>query len=142
LHSLFIRYILAAEDTQSKRGNNYDSGDTEVEGEARLELAFETKELRDICENEAEAKREFGDAVAEVLKHRLADLDAAISPRDLIVGNPRLGPGIHAMTVDLSEGYRLVFTPNHPHNPTTAAGSTDWEKVSRVRILKIGRQHA
>ncbi|SRR5579883_1280859 len=41
---------------------------------------LKTKELRDICEIEAEARREFGDAVAEVLKHRLADLDAAISP--------------------------------------------------------------
>ena len=113
-----------------------------LEGEARLELAFETKELRNICENEAEAKRQFGNAVAEVLKHRLADLDAATSPRDLIAGNPRIGPSNDVMTVDLSEDYHLVFTPNHPHNPTKAAGDIDWGKVSRIRILQIRRQHA
>jgi plasmid maintenance system killer protein len=107
-----------------------------------LELAFETKELRDVCENEGEAKRQFGNTVAEVLKHRLADLDAAASPNDLIAGNPRLEPGNDAMTVDLSEGYHLVFAPNHPHNPTAAAGDIDWGKVSRIRILRIGRQHA
>lgn len=113
-----------------------------LEGEVRLELAFETKELRNICENEAEAMRQLGDAVAEVLKHRLADLDAATSPDDLIAGNPRIAPGKDAMTIDLSEGYTLVFTPNHPHNPTKAAGEIDWGKVSRIRILQIRRQHA
>ncbi len=118
------------------------AGLQELEGEVRLELAFETRELRDICENEAEAKRQFGDAVAEVLKHRLADLDAAISPVDLIAGDPRLEPGNDAMALDLSEGYRLVFAPNHPHNPTTASGGIDWGNVSRIRILQIGRQHA
>ena len=55
----------------------------EMESGAQLELAFESKELRDVCENEAEAKRQLGDSVAEMLKHRLADLNAATSPGTL-----------------------------------------------------------
>ncbi len=114
----------------------------ELEGESELELAFETKELREICENEAEARRRLGNAVAEALKHRLADLDAATSPRDLIGGKPRLGPDARTMTLDLCEGCHVVFTHNHPNNPTKSTGEVDWEKVSRVRILRIERKHA
>ena len=113
----------------------------DMECGARLELAFETKELREVCENEADAKRQFGDAVAEVLKHRLADIDAASSPTDIIVGNPRIEPGGERMTIDLCEGYQLVMTPNHPSNPMKAIGTVAWEKVNRIRILEIRREH-
>lgn len=113
-----------------------------MEGEAHLEIAFETKDLRKICENEAEAARQLGSAAAEVLKHRLADLDAATSPTDLIAGNPRLGPDPQAMTIDLCGGYKIVFSPNHPNNPTRRSGEVAWNKVSRIRILRIGREDA
>lgn len=113
-----------------------------MEGEARLELAFETKDLREICEKEAEARRRLGSAVAEVLKHRLADLDAATSPNDLIAGNPRVGPDMDTMTIDLCDGYQLVLSPNHPNNPTRRTGEVNWSKVSRIRILRIGRENA
>ena len=102
-----------------------------------MEFAFESKKLRDICESESEAKRHLGDSVAEMLKHRLADLDAARSAKDLIVGRPRLGDDAETMMVDLCEGSRLVFTANHPNNPTTENGELDWANVRRIRILRI-----
>src|SRR5260370_4182866 len=40
---------------------------------APLELAFESKELRDICENDSDARRQVGGTVAEMLRDRLAD---------------------------------------------------------------------
>jgi hypothetical protein len=107
-----------------------------------LELAFESRELRDICESEAEARRHLGDSVAEMLKHRLADLDAASSPKDLLVGQPRLGADTETMVIDLCEGHRLVFTANHPNNPTTPDGKLDWTRVRRIRILRIESEHA
>jgi hypothetical protein len=115
----------------------------EVEGEAedRLELAFESRELRDICESESEAKRQFGDAVAEILRHRLADLEAATSPKDLLVGRPRLGHDGQVMLLDLCEGHRLVFTANHPSNPTNSTGELDWMDVRRIKILRIECDH-
>ncbi len=48
-----------------------------------LELAFETKRLREICENEEIASQELGAEGAERLKHRLADLRAAGSIEEL-----------------------------------------------------------
>ncbi len=116
--------------------------EVEQEGGARLELGFESKELRDMCESEAEAKRQLGDTVAEMLKHRLADLDAARSPRDLVAGRPRLSQDGRTMVVELSEGHRLVFTANHPGYPTTSTGDVDWARVSRIRILRIESDHA
>jgi hypothetical protein len=50
-----------------------------------LELAFETKLLREICESEQKARQELGIKVAEALKRRLADLRAATSVEDLPV---------------------------------------------------------
>jgi hypothetical protein len=106
-----------------------------------LEIAFDSKHLRTICESEAHAKDELGVTVAEMLKHRLADLRAAISIRDLVAGRPRLleGTGDLCMTLDLSEGYRMVFCANHPKNPVATTGGLDWLRVSRVKIMRIER---
>lgn len=114
----------------------------EMESGAQLELAFESKELRDVCENEAEAKRQLGDSVAEMLKHRLADLNAATSPRDLIAGRPRLSEDGQRMIVDICAGSYLIFAANHPKNPTTSNGDLDWGRVNRIRILGVGDDHA
>ena len=53
-----------------------------------MELAFESRWLRTVCENEADADRELGLAVAETLRHRLADLLAATSIDDILAGKP------------------------------------------------------
>lgn len=109
----------------------------------KLELAFDTRSLRNICESESNAKREFGEKVAESLRHRLADLHAAGCPRDLLAGHPRVLDGDHrSMAVDLCDGYSLVFSANHSKNPMTEAGSLDWERVSRVKIMRLERNHA
>jgi len=109
----------------------------------KLQLAFETKSLRDICENEAQAKVKLGETVAETLKHRLADLQAATSVKDLVAGRPRTmsGSAEKTMLVDLRDGYNLVFTANHPNNPVKQDKTVDWERVSRVKIMSIERDN-
>ena len=106
-----------------------------------MELAFDTKSLRTICESEPHAKRELGPNTAETLKHRLADMHAATSPKDLIAGRPRelAGTGSQRlMALDLSDGLCIVFCANHPKAPTTGGGDLDWSRVNRVKILRIG----
>ena len=106
-----------------------------------MELAFETKELRDICESEVEAKGKLGEAIAEALKHRLADMDAATSPKDLLAGRPRLSQDGQTMMIDLCESHRIVFAANHLDNPAAADGDLDWAKVRRIKILRIESDH-
>ena len=67
-----------------------------------LELAFNSRELRSICEHEPTAKDALGAEIAEALRRRLADLRAATSIADLIVGNP------HTVEVG-SKNYPLLF---------------------------------
>ena len=54
-----------------------------------LILAFASKALREICEDEEQAERRLGKKVAESLKHRLGDLEAAPAATDLIAGRPQ-----------------------------------------------------
>jgi len=103
-----------------------------------VDLAFISKELRTTCENASAARLELGAIASDSLKHRLADIRAATSTFDLIVGRPRfLEDTVDHMVVDLADGYRMVFCANHRQNPTKEGGKLDWQKISRVKILRI-----
>jgi hypothetical protein len=107
-----------------------------------LELAFDSKRLRTICESEAAAKRELGPNAAEFLKHRLVDLRAATSTLELVAGQPHLLEDTSEhMVVDLADGYQMIFCANHPKNPLTETGTLDWTRVSRVKILSIDKNN-
>jgi hypothetical protein len=108
-----------------------------------VQLAFDSPWLRTVCESERVAKDELGGAVAEVLKHRLADMAAATSVADLVAGRPRGlgGTARNQMAVDLCEGYVITFAANHTKNPNTETGDLDWKRVSRIKILRIERDH-
>jgi plasmid maintenance system killer protein len=108
-----------------------------------LELAFDKKLLRQLCENETRAKRDLGVRVAEKLKRRLADLRAAKCVKDLVAGRPREldGDRCRHIAVDLCEGCRIVFCANHNTIPELGSGDVDWSKVSRVKIIEIENDH-
>lgn len=109
-----------------------------------MELAFDKVSIREICESSSEAKRTLGPKVAEKLKRRLADLRAAASVHDLIAGHPREvhGPRYRRIRVDLADDYYLVLSANHPVIPRLESGKTDWSAVSRIKIMRIGNNHA
>lgn len=104
-----------------------------------LEISFADKSLRQLCENEAIAKRKLGIRVAEKLKRRLADLRAASCVKDLVAGRPREVEGI--MVVDLCDDYRIILCANHNSIPLLDTGVIDWSMVNRVKILKIEGNH-
>lgn len=101
-----------------------------------LQLAFETKHLRTLCESSADAISELGQEVAYSLIDRLADLDAAVSINDVLVGQPQAFDN-GELVLELATGYRLLGRANHPNNPKTKHGAIDWEKVSRVKLVDI-----
>ncbi len=118
-------------------------GTRALHGRAKtLELAFESMPLRTICEKEANSKQELGDTVAEFLKHRLSDLRAAKSVKDLVAGRPRIGDDQSHIVVDLGESHRLVFKANHTNNPVTSSHDLDWGRITRVKILRIESNNA
>lgn len=107
-----------------------------------MEIAFANKELRSLCEDDANANEQFGEQVAAGLRKRLADLRAASSVADLIVGNLRshIDKERHCKVLDLSETAQLIFCSNHPKPPLDADGAVDWIKVTRVIILAVAVQ--
>lgn len=104
-----------------------------------LQLAFETKDLRTICEDSTAAIDKLGLKVAGVLTHRLGDIDSAKSINDLVAGKPHVRDD-GDLHIDLIDGYGLVCRANHQRNPTTSSGSIDWEKVIRIKIVSITKE--
>lgn len=100
-----------------------------------MELAFATKPLREICEKEDKAKQKLGTKVATVLKHRLADLRAAASVEDLLVGT--LTKQAKICTLKLSSTTEIAFCPNHVTEPLLKSDGVDWAKVTRIKIIGI-----
>ena len=104
-----------------------------------MEFAFENKLLRGLCENEPQAQRILGANVASKLKHRLADMEVAQCVTELVAGKPRELDGVRRgqISVDMCDGYRIIFCANHNNIPLMVSGSVDWSKVTRIKILNI-----
>lgn len=104
-----------------------------------MELAFESQEIRTICERQQVATEELGPMVAAALQRRLADLQAASSPSDLPIGRLHVsGPTSRPiMTLPLVDRHRLVFTSNHVNDPISSDGTVDLQHVTRLRILSV-----
>jgi hypothetical protein len=73
-----------------------------------------------------------------MLIHRLADLRAATSPKDLQAGQPRTLAG-ETMAIDLAEGFQMNFSANHRKTPRSPNNITDWSRVHRVKVVFIGK---
>jgi hypothetical protein len=101
-----------------------------------LQLAFETKHLRTLCESSADAISELGQEVTYALMQRLADISSAVSIKDILLGHPQAFDN-GDLVIDLAAGYRLRCCAGHPSNPKTASDVIEWEKVSRIKVVGI-----
>jgi hypothetical protein len=104
-----------------------------------LEISFETKELRDLCEDETLAAAKLGFAVAETLKNRLSDIRAAITIKDVLAGAPRLGVHnqVDCYYFALGDKYSLVVVASHVSPRNDINGATDWARVRRVCVMAL-----
>lgn len=104
-----------------------------------MELSFSTAEVREICEKRQAAIDAIGAATAAELAERLADIEAVGTAAELA--------GLFSDTIEqrsptefallLNSGRRLVMRSGHAKTPMTDSGATDWEKVTRVKIVTI-----
>jgi hypothetical protein len=101
-----------------------------------LEIGFETKTLRRLCEQQAHARRELGDDPAAALLGRLADLEAA----DSVVDLPWLSVvfGTHGeASIEFFPGYHLNVLAISGVSRMKKISDTDWSTVDRLRILGV-----
>jgi len=108
-----------------------------------LDLAFDTLELRFICEDEEYAINKIGPEVAKNLHHRLAEIRVAKSIDDILLGNPRIIESEELeelLIMDISFDFIVVFCANHQIIPVDAKNRISWNKVSRIKVLQIERK--
>ena len=103
-----------------------------------MELTFLSRELRSICEDEQLALRHYEMNVVERLTRRLADLSAARTIDELVVGSPQVGTrdGQPSLTIQLIDQWRLQCRPGHVP-PYGGAGPVDWSHVHRLQVVAI-----
>ncbi|NLC09381.1 MAG: killer suppression protein HigA [Gammaproteobacteria bacterium] len=108
-----------------------------------MKILFANKKVRELCEQQRVAERKLGAACARKLRARLSDLEAASRVTDLVVGNPHplTGDRHGQFALNLSGGWRLVFSPANDPCPTKDDGGIDWAQVTIVSIEFIGDYH-
>lgn len=108
-----------------------------------MDIDFKDRKLRRLCEQSAIAQQKLGKPCARRLQARLADLAAACSVTELPAGRPHplKGDWAGCFALDLANGKRLVFEPDHEPVPEDQDGAIDWSVVTRIRIVYIGDYH-
>ena len=108
-----------------------------------MELDFQDKGLKVLCEKRYTAEKKLGMTCARKLRNRLSDLAAATRVTELVAGHPHPLKGDRAgqFALDLEGGRRLVFEPDHESCPRREDNAIDWSRVTRVRIVFIGDYH-
>lgn len=101
-----------------------------------MDFAFETPELRALCESQEEAERALGYGLAKALRTCIAEIDASASLQEFVSIRPCSMTG-DLFYVSLGEGHELVFRQGHINAPEVD-GLVDRAQVYRVRILRIG----
>jgi proteic killer suppression protein len=111
-----------------------------------MEITFSSARLQKLCNNAGKLKGKYGPRLADLIRTRLADLDAADSLADM-----RVLPGrCHELTgdlaghlaVDLVHPDRLVFRPSNKPAPKNSSGSLEWQLVTAIEIVAIGDYHS
>ncbi|QEA13942.1 type II toxin-antitoxin system RelE/ParE family toxin [Comamonas flocculans] len=108
-----------------------------------MEIRFRGEKLRELCERQVVAKKKLGAACARKLTLRLQALEAVTCVTELVAGNPHPLKGDRAgqFALDLTGGWRLVFSPDHESCPTHPDGGIDWSRVTLIYIEFIGDYH-
>lgn len=104
-----------------------------------MELAFSRKFLRDLCEDPRNALETFGPSISSSLRRRLADLRAADSVSNLVVGlvKPPVGARRRSFMISLDDIVQIHLCVNHVKCPMLDSGEVDWSRVNRVMITGV-----
>jgi len=109
-----------------------------------MEISFKNKSLESLCMEHRSAQRTLGKQSAKKLMRRYSDLSAAENVLELPpVGDPHQysHDKTHIYSLDLHQGQRILFQPNHDPFPTKEDAGIDWKNVTSIEITLIGDPH-
>lgn len=104
-----------------------------------MDISFNSKLLRDLCEDDKLAEKTYGIRVADVLFDRLADIESAVSVHDLIAGQPtslKIGKK-EFLRIGLIDDFYIYFEANPIDIPFNEKSRVDWPIVRRLKVHKI-----
>lgn len=102
-----------------------------------MHLAFENRDLRDICLSESAAAQAFGAETSQFLRAYLADMIAAETLAELVTGNLRPDPSDPAAYLaDVGQRAKLRFRANHPR-ARSATRPADVNYISRIIVISL-----
>lgn len=105
-----------------------------------MEIAFNTKSLRSLCEIEAEMDKKLGAAVAEALRVCLADLRAASTIGDVTSGYAAEVVSNAEVKISPYDGVQVRLRANDPRVVTKKGAAVDWTKVTRIKIMEVSKR--
>ena len=108
-----------------------------------MTILFANNKLRRLCEQRGVAERILGQAGAQKLRTRLAEMRAAQCVMELIAGDPHPLRGEYngLFAIRLDGGRRIVFSALARDAPSMEVRSIDWSRVNAVQIEFIGDYH-
>ena len=105
-----------------------------------MEISFSTKRLRDICEDLDDSDQDL-ESISDELKTRLADLMAIEYIGEIGDLYPNLTPNSLNYTMEIENGYKLVFEPFSDKKDHNINADVDWSKVNRIKITEISQRN-
>lgn len=112
-----------------------------------MEITFESEKMRDVCNSERKMVAKYNRRLAEKLKQRLKELEAADTLDDL---SPDKLPQARCHELDhdrrgqlgvtLFDNRRLVFRPVPPV-PKKPDGGLDWKQVMAIEVIEVVDYH-
>jgi len=102
-----------------------------------MDIAFQTRALRDLCEDELRLSARFGSDAATQIIARMADLRATEAIQELVKAGlcVPLEDGRLASSIDA--GWRIVLAPNHLQRRRASSPPLPWSQVTRVKVFAI-----
>ena len=111
-----------------------------------MEITFRTKKIEKVCKSEKELQKSYGKQNAKVIWMRIKFLRSASNLSQILTTEPfklhqLQGNKKGHYAVNLQNGLRLVFIPNHNPVPRKKDGGIDKEQVTEIKIIDILNYH-
>ena len=111
-----------------------------------MRISFKNTKLEKLANFDKEALKKLGKQSARKLRTRMDDLDTALTLEDM-----RFLPAARchelkgklqdSLAVDLHDGLRIIFTPDHDPVPSKEDGGMDWTQINAIVITDITNYH-
>jgi plasmid maintenance system killer protein len=108
-------------------------------------IYFDNSKFEQDCNNQRALLKRYGKRMAEIIRRRLDDLDAANNLEEM-----RHLPGrcheLHGnlaghLSIDLIHPQRLLFPPADTPIPKKTDGGLDWTQIESIKIIGIKDTH-